>query len=154
MYWEKPKKAWLTTGTATGNTKLNAFDNALLDAGIGNLNLINLSSVLPSEIEFLNEKPSFLPSTMVPSIYTKICSSNKISSAIGIGIGKKVGLVYEYSGRNISESQAKGKVVDMIKNGFRSREGELKFQKIITAKKQAVEKEKIGSTVAAVIFVE
>ncbi len=35
------------TGTGTGRTSLAAFDAALMEAGVANLNLIHLSSVIP-----------------------------------------------------------------------------------------------------------
>ncbi|WP_207619267.1 pyruvoyl-dependent arginine decarboxylase [Nocardioides sp. IC4_145] len=35
------------TATGVGRTKLAAYDHALLNAGVGNLNLIKLSSVIP-----------------------------------------------------------------------------------------------------------
>lgn len=37
----------LTSGTGVGPTQLSAFDNALVNAGVANFNLIYLSSVLP-----------------------------------------------------------------------------------------------------------
>ncbi len=37
----------ITSGIGIGDTELSAFDNALFKAGIGNLNLICLSSVIP-----------------------------------------------------------------------------------------------------------
>ena len=40
-------KVAITSGKAEGPSKLNAFDNALLDAGIGDVNLIKVSSILP-----------------------------------------------------------------------------------------------------------
>ena len=43
----KLKRAVLVSADAEGGTKLNAFDNALLKAGIGNANLVKLSSVVP-----------------------------------------------------------------------------------------------------------
>src|SRR5688500_13102541 len=39
-----------TAGHSEGGTTLNAFDNALLVAGIGNINLIKVSSILPPEV--------------------------------------------------------------------------------------------------------
>ena len=36
-----------TVGHAEGGTPLNAFDNALLAAGIGNINLVKVSSIIP-----------------------------------------------------------------------------------------------------------
>jgi arginine decarboxylase len=46
-------KAAGTAGIAEGSTPLNAFDNALLAAGIGNVNLIKVSSILPPGIELV-----------------------------------------------------------------------------------------------------
>src|SRR3989344_3563037 len=39
----------LTYGKGTGKTELSAFDAALWDAGIGDFNLITLSSVIPPD---------------------------------------------------------------------------------------------------------
>ncbi len=47
-----PKKFSLVAGSAEGTSELNAFDNALLNAGIGNLNLIKVTSILPPQVEF------------------------------------------------------------------------------------------------------
>jgi len=41
-------KIYLTSGTANGPTPLAAFDAALLAAGVGNYNLLKLSSVIPA----------------------------------------------------------------------------------------------------------
>ena len=40
-------KITITTGTGEGPTPLAAFDNALLNAGVANYNLIYLSSIIP-----------------------------------------------------------------------------------------------------------
>ncbi|NMB16013.1 MAG: pyruvoyl-dependent arginine decarboxylase, partial [Firmicutes bacterium] len=42
-----PEKFTLVAGGSEGPTGLNAFDNALLAAGLGNLNLVRVSSILP-----------------------------------------------------------------------------------------------------------
>ena len=42
-----PKKFKIVAAAAEGTHKLTAFDNALLDAGIGNVNLVRISSILP-----------------------------------------------------------------------------------------------------------
>ena len=39
-----------TSGHAEGGSSLNAFDNALLVAGIGNINLVKISSIVPPEV--------------------------------------------------------------------------------------------------------
>ena len=42
------KEIEVTFGTGKGQTELSAFDAALFDAGIGNYNLLHLSSVIPT----------------------------------------------------------------------------------------------------------
>ena len=42
-----PTTYFLVSGYAEGPTLLNAFDNALAVAGIGNTNLVKMSSILP-----------------------------------------------------------------------------------------------------------
>jgi len=46
-------KVSITSGRSEGPTRLNAFDNALLDAGIGDVNLITVSSILPKDTEIV-----------------------------------------------------------------------------------------------------
>src|SRR5205085_2599580 len=55
--WPTPNRLWLAAGSSEGTTELNAFDNALLAGGIGNLNLIKVSSVVPQGAEFLQAPP-------------------------------------------------------------------------------------------------
>ena len=50
---KKVTMAAATAGRAEGGTPLNAFDNALLAAGIGNINLIKVSSILPPGVELI-----------------------------------------------------------------------------------------------------
>ncbi|HCI69580.1 MAG TPA: pyruvoyl-dependent arginine decarboxylase, partial [Balneola sp.] len=44
---ETPNVYCLVSGAAEGNTRLNAFDNALLEAGVGDTNLMRMSSICP-----------------------------------------------------------------------------------------------------------
>ena len=50
MGWTAVTMAAGTAGNAEGGTSLNAFDNALLAAGIGNINLVRISSILPPDV--------------------------------------------------------------------------------------------------------
>ena len=47
-------KIAIVSGKDEGPTKLNAFDNALSDAGIGDVNLIKVSSMLGEKTEIEN----------------------------------------------------------------------------------------------------
>ena len=102
-------------------------------------------------MEITNEKPDYDPGTIIPSIYTKITSEKKqITSSIGIGIGKNLGLVYEYSKENKSKKHTEKKVINMVKEGFKSRKKELMKTRTLSITKEP--KGKYNSTVAAVIF--
>src|SRR5262249_18902663 len=68
--WPTPNRLWLAAGSAGGTTELNAFDNALLAGGIGNLNLIKVSSVVPQGAEFLQAPPVIAPGSLVPCVYS------------------------------------------------------------------------------------
>lgn len=45
--WDVPKEAALVAGDADGPFELVAFDNALMKAGIAELNLVTVSSIWP-----------------------------------------------------------------------------------------------------------
>ena len=49
----------VTTGAGEADTTLAAFDAALLEAGIGNFNLIPLSSVIPTGALVVEKRPEF-----------------------------------------------------------------------------------------------
>lgn len=49
----------VTTGAGEADTTLAAFDAALLEAGIGNFNLIPLSSVIPTGALVVEKHPDF-----------------------------------------------------------------------------------------------
>src|SRR3977135_996179 len=74
-----------TAANAEGSTPLNAFDNALLAAGIGNVNLIKVSSILPPGIELV-ALPRIKPGALVPTAYAAIPSG-----VPGVVVGAAVG---------------------------------------------------------------
>jgi len=47
MIIKTPTSHTFVTGSSEGYTPLNAFDGALLAAGIGNTNLVKMSSIVP-----------------------------------------------------------------------------------------------------------
>jgi arginine decarboxylase len=77
--WEVPQEVWLTSGTGEGSTKLNSFDKALVDAGVGNLNLMKVTSILPARARIIDlrqdGKQVDIPfGCLVPTVYTTIAS--------------------------------------------------------------------------------
>ena len=57
-------KIAIVSGKDEGPTKLNAFDNALSDAGIGDVNLIKVSSMLAGNAEIV-DLPTLKAGSMV-----------------------------------------------------------------------------------------
>jgi arginine decarboxylase len=83
-----PTRFFLTSGAADATTELNAFDAALLKAGVGDTNLVKLSSILPPGAQRI--EPYELPKgSFVPVAYGERVSDESgaiISAAIAVGI--------------------------------------------------------------------
>ncbi|HOJ14407.1 MAG TPA: pyruvoyl-dependent arginine decarboxylase, partial [Deltaproteobacteria bacterium] len=73
MIIKTPTTYFMTSGSSEGFTKLNAFDGALMAAGIGNTNLVKMSSICPphtTQVDSVN-----LPhGALVPVAYASITS--------------------------------------------------------------------------------
>jgi arginine decarboxylase len=149
--WPTPNRLWLSAGAAEGTTELNAFDNALLDAGIGNLNLIKVSSIVPQGAEFLQAPPVITPGSLVPTVYSVMHSDTAgetICAALGIGIGRDShGMIFEYhaNSREVAERVVRG----MVEEGFARRRLPLERVTVTLAEHRV---ERLGCAVAAVVL--
>ena len=118
-----PNAIWASAGAAEGDTELNAFDNALLAARVGNLNLIRVSSVLPQDATVLDEAPQITPGSLVPTVYSVHVSARPgdiVAAAVGIGVAEgSHGMIYESHGGSLGEVEAT--VRRMIDEGFARR---------------------------------
>lgn len=76
-------------GKSEGNTILSAFDKALLEAGIHNLNLIPLSSVIPKNSVVEQAGKTQISKEIGDVVYVVIASfdSQKPDSIISAGLG-------------------------------------------------------------------
>ncbi|MGI6038255.1 MAG: pyruvoyl-dependent arginine decarboxylase [Limnochordia bacterium] len=145
-----PKKFTLVAGSAEGPTQLNAFDNALLEAGIGNLNLLRVSSILPPNCEYV-DRLDIPPGSLTPTAYGALISDQPgetIAAAVAVGISAadSFGVIMEFSGR-CSQGEAEEQVSQMVKHAFAHRQ--IPLQKIMV-KGTEHKVEKIGSVFAAV----
>ncbi|MEI6519482.1 MAG: arginine decarboxylase, pyruvoyl-dependent [bacterium] len=152
MRWSTPNLIWPTSGHAEGITELNAFDNALLDAGIGNLNLIKLSSVVPANITLLTERPSDIEEgALAPMVYTVKMSDTPgdvVAAAVGIGLRKNGhGMIFENTGG--SRAAVEDTVGRMVREGFAQRGMELDELLIFSSEHKV---ERIGCAIAAVLL--
>ena len=119
-----PTKYFLTAASAEGPTKLTAFDNALLAAGVGNTNLLRVSSILPPACQW-TEKFSISEGALLPIAYGSIVSEvpgELIAAAVAVGIPDdgRCGVIMEHSGM-MSAREAEEHVVMMVKEAFASR---------------------------------
>src|SRR5690554_7549476 len=90
MMVKTPTIYTLVKGAAEGRTRLNAFDKALLEAGVGDTNLMRMSSILPPAAEEISVKELVLPKGgLIPLAYATIDGSTPgriISAAVAAGI--------------------------------------------------------------------
>jgi arginine decarboxylase len=144
-----PQKFTLVAGSAEGKTKLNAFDNALLASGVGNMNLLRVSSILPPHAVLTAD--FVMPSgSLLPIAYGSLTSDQPgelIAAAVAVGIAAdSFGVIMEVSGR-CSGKEAENAVKSMVENAFASRN--IKLEQVL-AKAAEHRVEGIGCVFAAV----
>lgn len=109
-------KIAIVSGKDEGPTKLNAFDNALSDAGIGDVNLIKVSSMLAANTE-VNKLPKLKAGSMVNCVLSQITSNKPgevITAVIAVAIGEELGCVVETTGINKKESELINEAQSMV----------------------------------------
>jgi len=148
-----PKTYFLISGSSEGYTPLNAFDGALLNAGVGNTNLVKVSSIIPPHSKEI--QPITCPQgTIVPTAYAHISSDipgEIISAAVAIALPKdddQPGLIMEYSARGHRE-EIELIAQNMAREGMKVRQQETRKIKSISAEYRV---KKIGAAFAAVIL--
>lgn len=143
-----PKKFFVTSGCAEGDSELTAFDGALLKAGIGNINLLKVSSILPPGAQFA-PRLELPPGALVPTAYGAIVCTEPgttIAAAIAVGLSESsFGIIMELVGK-LTRQEAEEKIQSMVQESFAMRKMELKEIKI-SAVEHTVQK--IGCAVAA-----
>jgi len=151
-----PRKVYVAAVAAEGETELNAFDNCLVKAGLPQVSLIKLTSILPRDIEITEEPPRDLPlGANLPAIYDYVVSSTKgetIAAAIAIGwTNKGPTLVAEYSARNISKSEAEERALLRLKEMAKARKITIMEYKVYSAEHRV---EKCGCALVIVAEIE
>ena len=111
-------KIQIAKGTGKGATELAAFDQALVDAGVANFNLIYLSSVLPPNSDVVlpveNGKAKSPHGAWGDRLYIVIAQKRTIqrNQEVWAGIGwiqdskTKAGLLVEHEGHSEAEVRA------------------------------------------------
>jgi len=148
-----PTRYFLASGTSEGYTSLNAFDGALLQAGIGNTNIVKMSSIVPPHCKLV--APIALPpGALVPAAYAAITSDvpgEIISAGVAVALPEdedQNGLIMEYSAKG-----ERHKIEEIVRNmaveGMKLRRWEIKDLKSIAIEYRV---KKIGAVLAAVVL--
>ena len=153
MIFKTPTQYFLVSGASDGYTPLNAFDAALLQAGIGNTNIVKMSSIVPPHCQRISPI-SLPPGALVPAAYACITSDvpgEIISAGVAIALPEdenQNGLIMEYSakgeGRKIEET-----VRNMAVEGMKLRGWKIKDLQAVVSEYRV---KRIGATLAAVVL--
>ena len=151
MLWKKVTKVAATAGHAEGSTPLNAFDSALLAAGIGNINLVKISSIIPPDVDIV-DLPRIKPGSLIPTAYAAITGrvpGELISAAVGYALPTdrtRAGVIMEYHDKG-PQRDAERVVRQMLEEAFRVRGETIRELQVFAAEHRV---ERIGCAVAAV----
>lgn len=144
-------KVSITSGRAEGPTKLNSFDNALLDAGIGDVNLIKVSSIVSGGTKIV-KLPELEGGAMINCVLAHAFSDQKgdyITAVIALAMADSLGCVVEHSAVNKEPQEVKIEAKNMVRHMMEIRG--LKMKEIIM---ELISHEVVsrGSAVAALIY--
>jgi len=155
MMVKTPNVFCLVKGAAEGNTRLNAFDNALLEAGVGDTNLMRMSSILPPSAMEVSVGQLNLPKGgLIPLAYATIdgvTPGRLISSAVAVGIPEdpqEPGVIMEFED-HASLDTVETIVQKMVEDAFEYRKRKLKEIKSIGIEHKVV---RTGATFAAAVL--
>lgn len=109
---EAPKRYCLISGIGKDTCEVSSFDSALLDAGIGNYNLVKISSILPPE----SQNAGAINATDGSILYTAYIAETttdgeQIAAAVAVAIPENrhsCGVIIKYSLKG-SKSEAEKK---------------------------------------------
>ena len=153
MVFKTPTQYFLVSGASDGTTPLNAFDGALLQAGIGNTNIVKMSSIVPPHCQRVS--PIALPpGALVPAAYASLTSDvpgELISAGVALALphdAERNGLIMEYSAKG-DRAKIEETVRNMAVEGMRVRKWEIKELKSIAVEYKV---KKVGAVLAAIVL--
>ena len=146
-----PNIVCLAAGNAEGDSELNAFDNALRAGRIGDVNLIRVSSIVPTGAVFA-ELPELPYGALVPTAYAEQVSSTPgqvISACIGVGWTHQGGVIMEAHGVDETAGEIEKRCRLMVEEGMRVR-GFVDYEVRFATAEHTVER--IGAAIAAAVL--
>lgn len=158
-------KVCLVSSESQGSKKILAYDNATLKAGIGNINLITVSSMVEKGTKVVNRLPEFKHGAMVKAVLNRLCSdvpNEHICVAVGLGMNKEFGVVAELAYREKkSDAELKDEMTTDLNYMMNQRGQDIDDMYIVTANHKMGDfnplnpAERVaGAVLAAVIYIE
>jgi len=159
-----PKAFFVTSGMGMDAEQTNAFDLALRDAGIGECNLVEVSSILPANaVETERSSVMVTPGKITFCVMSR--ADGKSGEVIGAGVGygwigvenengeaeREFGIVCEHHG-HCSRDYLAEKVHEKLYKMAEIRDKKL-LKKELLVESSEVEKGKFGSVVVVLVFV-
>ena len=161
-----PKAFFVTSGVGMDPEQANAFDLALRDAGIGECNLVEVSSILPANaVETERSSVGITPGSITFCVMSR--AEGKSGGVIGAGIGSgwigeenehgkeqsqsEFGIICEHHG-HCSRDYLAEKVQEKLYKMAEIRDKKI-LKKDLLVESVEVEKGNFGSVVVALVFV-
>lgn len=145
------RKFYISSGIGYGNSYLTSFDDALIQTGVGNYNLVRVSSILPARMT-QQKAVDVEEGSELHVAYAEITSRNPgeiISAAVSVGIPvdkSNIGVIMEQALFD-KEKETVKKVESMVKEAMANRGYEI--EQIITCSCEATTKGNGYTTVFA-----
>jgi len=149
----QPTCYFLAAGAAEGWTALNAFDCALLNAGIGDVNILKMSSIIPPACRRI-ERFQLPYGALVPAAYAAHISTEpgeRIAAGVAVAMPKDSslpGLIMEYEGRG-TRADIEEHVREMARRGMEARGRAIKNIESVAIEHKV---QAIGAIIAAVVL--
>lgn len=143
----------IVSGKDEGPTKLNAFDNALSDGGIGDVNLIKVSSMLEGNAEIV-ELPKLKPGAMVNCVLSEVTSNvagEVITATVAVALGERLGCVVETTGRDKNPDDIIAEAKEMVTYMMDKRGEEIKDLIIETSTTTVKD---IASVISSIVYIK
>ena len=151
-----PKRYFLVKGKGVSRVSfLNSFDNALLNAKIGDCNLIYVSSIIPENCVEVDSLPNLNPGTIIYVVMSRKDGMGPDKIVAGIGVArikvgsKEYGFIAEDAG--VNEREVRQKVINKLNEMAKSRNAKILD---IKTEIEALEVPSgfYGTVIAAVVF--
>jgi arginine decarboxylase len=152
-----PREFFVTSGVGMDSEQAAAFDFALCDAGIGECNLVGVSSILPVKaVERERNEVIITPGEITFCVMSRADGKSGEVIGAGIGYGRMVegngsGIICEHHGHH-SEDYLAEKIREKLYKMADVRAKEI-VVKGLKAKSIEVEEGNFGSVVVALVFV-